>query len=183
MQNFSSLACTQTDFDTFLTIFEENSRIFQENSYANSEKFQIWVCNFLLNQAKHVYAKFQPFSLYPDGLRQIFDLLSRNIQDFLKENLEFSKSDKVPKRDFQSLSHFEPSSIFENFQNWFNYFFDSWVFKEISKFQNSEYEVHQVGSNEACSQNFSFLAQSRLSKLRLKFRPKTAGNAAWQTEK
>jgi hypothetical protein len=31
-------------------------------------------------------------------------------------------------------------------------------FKEISKFQNSEYEVHQVGSNEAGSQNVSFLA-------------------------
>jgi hypothetical protein len=30
--------------------------------------------------------------------------------------------------------------------------------KEILKFQNSEYEVHQVGSNGACSQNFSFLA-------------------------
>jgi hypothetical protein len=31
MQNFSSLASTQTDLDKFLTIFEENSRIFQEN--------------------------------------------------------------------------------------------------------------------------------------------------------
>jgi hypothetical protein len=28
----------------------------------------------------------------------------------------------------------------------------------LKKFQNSEYEVHQVGSNEAGSQNFSFLA-------------------------
>jgi hypothetical protein len=32
------------------------------------------------------------------------------------------------------------------------------LFKGISKFQNSLYEVHQVGSNEAGSQNFSFLA-------------------------
>jgi hypothetical protein len=31
-------------------------------------------------------------------------------------------------------------------------------FKGISKFQNSEYKVHQVGSNEADSQIFSFLA-------------------------
>jgi hypothetical protein len=31
---------------------------------------------------------------YPDGLRQIFELFSRKIQDFLKENLEFSKSEK-----------------------------------------------------------------------------------------
>jgi hypothetical protein len=28
----------------------------------------------------------------------------------------------------------------------------------LKEFQNSEYEVHQVGSNEAGSQNFSFLA-------------------------
>jgi hypothetical protein len=28
----------------------------------------------------------------------------------------------------------------------------------LKEFQNSEYEVHQVGSNEACSQNLSFLA-------------------------
>jgi hypothetical protein len=31
-------------------------------------------------------------------------------------------------------------------------------FKGISKFQNSEYDVHQVVSNEACSLNFSYLA-------------------------
>jgi hypothetical protein len=39
-------------------------------------------------------SKFQLSSLYPDGLRQIFDLFSRKIQDFLKENLEFFKSEK-----------------------------------------------------------------------------------------
>jgi hypothetical protein len=38
MQNFRSLACTQTDLDTFLTIFEEKFRIFQENFLANSKK-------------------------------------------------------------------------------------------------------------------------------------------------
>jgi hypothetical protein len=148
MQNFSSLASTQTDLDKFLTIFEENSRIFQKNSSANSKKYQIWVCNFILNLAKHVYAKFQIPSFYSDGLRHTFDhfwkknrifqenslanskkiqtwvsncifnlakhvhakfklsslyldglrlifyLFSRKIQDFLKENLEFSKSEK-----------------------------------------------------------------------------------------
>jgi hypothetical protein len=38
MQNFISLASIQTDKGTFLTIFEENFRIFQENSLANSKK-------------------------------------------------------------------------------------------------------------------------------------------------
>jgi hypothetical protein len=41
MQYFSFLVSTQTDLDKFLTIFEENSWIFQENSPANSKKFQI----------------------------------------------------------------------------------------------------------------------------------------------
>jgi hypothetical protein len=40
MQKFSSLASIQPDLDKFLTIFEENSRTFQENSVENSEKFQ-----------------------------------------------------------------------------------------------------------------------------------------------
>jgi hypothetical protein len=101
IQNFSSLTCTQTDLYTFLTIFKENSRIFEENSRifqanfsAHSKKFQMRVCNLLFNLAKHVHAEFQLSTLYPDGLRQIFDLFSRIIQEFFKENLEFSKSEK-----------------------------------------------------------------------------------------
>jgi ribosomal protein S17E len=88
MQNFSSLACTQTDLDKFLTIFEENFMIFQENSLANSEKFQTWVCNFLLNLAKHVYAKCQLSILYPDGLRHIFE---ENFRIFQENSLANSK--------------------------------------------------------------------------------------------
>jgi hypothetical protein len=67
-QNFSSQACNQTGLDTFLTIFEENLRIFQENSLENLKKFQTSVSHFILNLAKHVHAKFQLSSLYPDGL-------------------------------------------------------------------------------------------------------------------
>jgi hypothetical protein len=33
MQNFSFLASTQTELGTFLSIFEENFRNFQENSF------------------------------------------------------------------------------------------------------------------------------------------------------
>jgi hypothetical protein len=44
--------------------------------------------------ATHIHAKFQLSSFYPDGLIHIFDLFSRKIQDFLKENSEFSKSEK-----------------------------------------------------------------------------------------
>jgi hypothetical protein len=77
MQNFSSLACTQSNLDKFLTIFEENPRIFQENSKANSKINPNRSMQFLLNLAKHVHAKFQLSSLYSDGLRQIFDLFSK----------------------------------------------------------------------------------------------------------
>jgi hypothetical protein len=44
--------------------------------------------------AKHVHAKYQLASFYPDGLRQIFDLLSRKIQDFLKKISKISNSEK-----------------------------------------------------------------------------------------
>jgi hypothetical protein len=40
MQNFASLASTQTDLDTFLTSFEEKFEDFQENSLANLKKLQ-----------------------------------------------------------------------------------------------------------------------------------------------
>jgi hypothetical protein len=33
-----------------------------------------------------------------------------------------------------------------------------WLLIFLKEFQNFEHEVHQIGSNEACSQNFSFLA-------------------------
>jgi hypothetical protein len=56
----TSIACKM------LAIFEENFRIFQENSFSNSKKFQTWVYNFVLNLAKHVHAKFQLSSFYPD---------------------------------------------------------------------------------------------------------------------
>jgi hypothetical protein len=42
--------------------------------------------------------------------------------------------------------------VFESFQNCFQDFFTP---KFLKEFQNSEYEVHQVGSNGAGSQNFS----------------------------
>jgi hypothetical protein len=59
----------------------------------------------MLNLAKHVHAKFQLSSLYPNGLRQIFDLFSfSKIKDFLKENVEFSLSKKVLNRDSQKAS-------------------------------------------------------------------------------
>jgi hypothetical protein len=50
MQNFTSLASTQTDLDTFLTNFVENLWIFQENSLANSKKIQTWGCNFIFKE-------------------------------------------------------------------------------------------------------------------------------------
>jgi hypothetical protein len=90
MKIFSSLAATQTDLDKFSTVFEESFRIFQENFQVNSKNFQIWVCNFIFNlhvhKFLHVHAKFKLSSLYPDGLKQIFDLFSRKTQDFLLEN-------------------------------------------------------------------------------------------------
>jgi hypothetical protein len=56
------------------------------------------------------------------------------------------------------INNFEPSSFFESFQIWFQDNLTSEFFKGISKFQNSEYKVDQVGSNGGGSQNFSFLA-------------------------
>jgi hypothetical protein len=92
MPNFNSLPATQTYLDKFLTFFQENFRVFQENSLANFEKVKFLVLSYICQLATHVHAKFQLFSYYSDG--QIFDLFSRKIQDFLEENSEFFKSEK-----------------------------------------------------------------------------------------
>jgi hypothetical protein len=82
MQNFSSLACTQTGFDTFLTNLKKNSRIFQENSSANSKKFQTWVFHFILNLAKHVYEKFQLSSSTQTDLDKFVTIFDENSMIF-----------------------------------------------------------------------------------------------------
>jgi hypothetical protein len=52
MLNFSSLTCTQTDLDKFLTIFEENFRIFQENSLACFKKIPNLSMQFYIYPSK-----------------------------------------------------------------------------------------------------------------------------------
>jgi hypothetical protein len=93
MPNFSSLPATQTDLDTFLTIFQENFRVFQENSSAKFEKSNSWYLLIFVSKQRMFIPKVSSF--YPDGLGQIFDLFSRKIQVFLKENSEVSKSENV----------------------------------------------------------------------------------------
>jgi hypothetical protein len=56
----------------------------------------------------------------PDGLRQIFELFSRKIQDFLKENSKFSKTEKSSEYKFPSGSFYKILShlaFFKSFQN------------------------------------------------------------------
>jgi hypothetical protein len=60
--------------------------------------FAVWVCNFILKLAKHVHAKFQLSSLYPDGLRHIFDHFWRKFQDFIGKLL--SEFRKIPNLQF-----------------------------------------------------------------------------------
>jgi hypothetical protein len=69
----------------------------------------------ILQLAKHVPAKFQLSSFYPDGLRQIFDSFSSKIQNFLKKISKISISEKKnPKehRKRQLLPKFKASSFF-----------------------------------------------------------------------
>jgi hypothetical protein len=51
-----------------------------------------------------------------------------------------------------------------------------------SKFQNSEYEVHQVGPKDYRSQNFSFLAFIGTELVFRQISSNNGGNGAWQTE-
>jgi hypothetical protein len=42
----------------------------------------------MLQLAKHVHAKFKVSSIYPDGLKQIFDHFSSKFQNFLKKKIQ-----------------------------------------------------------------------------------------------
>jgi hypothetical protein len=95
MPHFSSLPATQTHLENFLAFFQEIFRVFQENSLANSKKFQTLVCNFILYLAKHFLAKFQLSSFYPDGLRQIFDHFEENFRIFQENSLANSKKFQI----------------------------------------------------------------------------------------
>jgi hypothetical protein len=89
MQNFSSPASTQTDLDKFLTFFQEKIRIFQENTEANCRNFQN---QEVYQLTKHVHAKFQHSSIYPDGIRFFLNTFSRKFQNFSEKLLsEFQK--------------------------------------------------------------------------------------------
>jgi hypothetical protein len=89
MPNFSFLPATQTDLDKFLTFFQKNFRVFQENSSVNSKKVKFLVLTYIFQLATHVHAKLQLSSFYPDGHLQIFDLFQGKFKIFLKKIQNF----------------------------------------------------------------------------------------------
>jgi hypothetical protein len=113
MQNFSSQDGIRQIFD----IFQGKFRFFQEYSKANFRNFQNHVCRSMCQPTKHIHAKFQLFSFYPDGRRQIFDLLFF----FKLENF------KILKGIFLVF-------FLRKFKKMFLIFFTSDVSQEISKF-------------------------------------------------
>jgi hypothetical protein len=105
MLNFSPLPATQTHLDKFLTIFQENFRVCQENSVANFKKFQIWIYIYIGQLALHVHAKFQLSTCYSDQLRQIFDHFSRKFKKFSRKLLsEFQKNPNLNTHLYLSIS-------------------------------------------------------------------------------
>jgi hypothetical protein len=89
----------------------------------------------MLQLAKHVHRKFQLSSFYPDGLRQIFDNFSSIFQNFLRKFFKFLKD-----IFYQILGHL---AILQKLQTDFFFTPEFALDLEISKFHNSEYEVHQ----------------------------------------
>jgi uncharacterized HAD superfamily protein len=97
MQNFSSLACTQTDLDKFLTIFEENFRIFQENSEANSKKTKPEYAILYLTKQSRGMQNFSSLDCTQTDLDTFLTIFEENFRIFyeslkqiLKKNLNLS---------------------------------------------------------------------------------------------
>jgi hypothetical protein len=77
MQNFSS----STHFD----IFSKKYQDFSGNYFSEFRKILNLSMYFIFKLAKHVHAKFQLSSLYPDG--HIFDHFLKKISGFFRETL------------------------------------------------------------------------------------------------
>jgi hypothetical protein len=82
---------------------------------------------------------------YPDGLRQIFDNFQVNFRIFFRKFHHFPILTKIQieHRERYLLLKFKPSSIFTKNSKVIFIFLTPEFALEISKFQNSEYEVHQ----------------------------------------
>jgi hypothetical protein len=94
----------------------------------------------MLQLAKHVNAKFQLSSFYPDGLRQIADHFSSKFQNFLTKISNFSnfgKKIQIEHRKRHLSSKFKPSSIFTKISKVILKILIREFALDISKFPNS----------------------------------------------
>jgi hypothetical protein len=90
----------------------------------------------MLQTAKHIHAKFQVSSFYPDGLRQIFDHFSSKFQNFLMKISKNSNFEKILKRASKRhlFPKFKPSYIFTKNSKLILHFLTLEFALEISKF-------------------------------------------------
>jgi hypothetical protein len=115
---------------------------------------------FLFHLAKHIHAKFQLSSLYPDGLRQIFDLFSRKIQDFSGNLL--SKFQKIPNLSIQFYNKpskaysckFQLTSLYPDGLRQFFYLFS----RKIQDFSGNHFSEFQRIPNLSILTYFTYLA-------------------------
>jgi hypothetical protein len=109
------------------------SEVFQENSQANFEKFQILISIYVCQLATHVHGEFQLSTCYPDRLRQIFDLFARKFQSFSRKVLSKYQKSQIQLATYVhakfQLSSFYPDRLSRKIQDFL---------KENSEFSKSE---------------------------------------------
>jgi hypothetical protein len=93
MPNFSSPASTQTDLD-FLHFFNKIQN-FLEELLSEFKKIHICVGSLMLQLAKHVHAKFQLSSFYPDGQIFVIEHRKRHLLRKFEPSSIFTKISKV----------------------------------------------------------------------------------------
>jgi hypothetical protein len=81
MHNFSSLPATQTDLDKFVTIFQENFRVFQENFWANFKKVWFLVLNYICQAPAPASAQ-TDFDKFLTIFQGNFKIFLKKIQNF-----------------------------------------------------------------------------------------------------
>ena len=80
----------------FFDIFSRKFQNFTSKSLANFWNFEIWVQNFIIYIAKHIYAKFQVVSSYPDALRHFFTFFQEIFRFFQQKPTSMAQLVALP---------------------------------------------------------------------------------------
>jgi hypothetical protein len=130
----------RTALDKFLCFKKKKSKFFKKTLKRILEISKIKYAGPSLNWQSMFMQNFNFLAVTQTDLDKFLTFFQEKFQIFLKKISKFSNSEKRASQETSSTK-FEPPSLFTKLKIFF-------LAHEISKFKNSEYEVHQSSPND-----------------------------------